>query len=156
MALAFGGVDLARDLDLPDLTGAKGGTALAYARGRLVTAARAAGLPRPVDGPTLAVRDLAAMETDSTAARELGYQGKICIHPAQVAIANRVFAPSVEEVAFARRVVEAFAAAEAEGSATVVLDGTFVDTPVAAHAERILAQADLFQARLERLGRRGD
>ena len=155
-ALAFGGVDLARDLDLPDLTGANGGTALAYARGRLVTAARAAGLPRPVDGPTLAVRDLAAMETDSTASRELGYQGKICIHPAQVAIANRVFAPSVEEVAFARRVVEAFAAAEAEGSATVVLDGTFVDIPVAAHAQRILAQAELFQARLERLVRRGD
>ena len=146
-ALAFGGVDLARDLDLPDLTGAKVGAALAHARGRLVVCARGAGLPRPVDGPTLAVRDLEVLEADCTAARELGYQGKICIHPAQVAVVNRVFAPSAEEVAFARRVIEAFATAKAEGTAAVVVDGTFVDTPVAAHAERILARAEAFAAR---------
>ena len=146
-AIAFGGVDLARDLELPGLTGAKGGAALAYARGRLVICARGAGLPQPVDGPTLAVRDLKALKADCTAARELGYQGKICIHPIQVPIANRVFAPTAEEVGFARRVIEAFAAADAAGSAAVVVDGTFVDTPVAAHAERIVARAELFAAR---------
>lgn len=146
-AIAFGGVDLARDLELPGLTGAKGGAALAYARGRLVICARGAGLPQPVDGPSLAVRDLEALKADCTAARELGYQGKICIHPIQVPIANRVFAPTAEEVGFARRVIEAFAAADAAGSAAVVVDGTFVDTPVAAHAERIVARAELFAAR---------
>ena len=146
-AFAFGGVDLARDLNLPDLTGATGGAALAHARGRLVICARAAGLPAPVDGPTLAVGDHAALDADCAAARELGYQGKICIHPDQVSVANRAFTPTVEEIAFARRVIEAFAAAEAEGSAAVVVEGTFVDTPVAAHAERIVARAALFAAR---------
>ena len=147
MTLALGSADLARDLDLPAIRAQTQGTTLDYARAAVLHSARAAGLPRPVDGPTLAVHDLDALEADCTAARELGYQGKICIHPAQVAIANRVFAPSVEEVAFARRVIEAFAAADAAGSAAIVLDGTFVDIALAAHAERIVAQAELFQSR---------
>jgi citrate lyase subunit beta/citryl-CoA lyase len=62
----------------------------------------------------------------------------MCIHPDQIAVVNRVFTPSDAEVAFAERVAAAFAAAEAAGSASIQLDGKFIDYPIVYRAQRVL------------------
>lgn len=147
LTLAFGSGDLARDLDLPAIRQSADGAELQFARSKLVYDARAAGLARPVDGPHLAVRDLEGFEVDCHVARRLGYQGKTCLHPAQVPIANRVFAPEPEEVALAHRVIEEFKAAEAQGSAAIMVDGVFVDYPIVKKAEGIVALANALAAR---------
>lgn len=139
--LVFGAGDLGKDLALPTLRGDMSG-ALAWGRAKLVYDARAAGLPGPIDGPCLAVRDDAAMETEACAARALGHRGKVCIHPGQVAIANRVFSPDADEVAFARRVIAAFAEAEARGIASITVEGVFVDYPIVEKAEALVRLAE--------------
>jgi citrate lyase subunit beta/citryl-CoA lyase len=139
--LVFGAGDLGKDLALPTLRGDISG-ALAWGRAKLVYDARAAGLPGPIDGPCLMVRDQAAMEVEARAAAALGHRGKVCIHPDQVAVANRVFSPDPDEVAFARRVIAAFAAAEGAGSASITVDGVFVDYPIVEKAEAIVRLAE--------------
>jgi len=62
----------------------------------------------------------------------------MCIHPNQVEIVNRVFTPSEDEIAFAGRVVAAFEKAEAEGVASIQLDGKFIDYPIVYRAQRLL------------------
>lgn len=147
LTLAFGSGDFTRDLELPAIRWSLEGTELFYARAKLVVDARAAGRPRPLDGPYVAVRDAKGFEQDCLTARRLGFQGKICIHPSQVATANRIFAPDPEEVAFCRRVVEAFKTAEAQGSASITVDGIFVDYPIVEKAERIIRLADMLAAK---------
>jgi citrate lyase subunit beta/citryl-CoA lyase len=71
----------------------------------------------------------------------LGYQGRLCIHPDQIAPAHAAYSPPAAEVARARRIVEAFAEAEAGGLASIQVDGRFVDYPIVQKAERILAIA---------------
>ncbi len=75
-------------------------------------------------------------------ARAMGYSGKLCIHPAQVAIANEAFLPSAEEVDRARRLLAAYEEGKAGGVASIAFEGQMVDEPVAVQARRILAQAD--------------
>jgi len=75
-------------------------------------------------------RDEHAFRADAEAGRDLGYDGKLCIHPAQVIIANHTFTPSPLEVERARSIVNAFDAAVAHGDATPVIDGTLVDEAV--------------------------
>ena len=67
-----------------------------------------------------------------------GFQGKMCIHPKQIGIVSRVFTPREPEVAYAERVVGAFAEAEAAGSAALQLDGKFIDYPILYRAQRVL------------------
>ena len=139
--LVFGAGDLGKDLGLPTLRGDISG-ALAWGRAKLVYDARAAGLPGPIDGPCLAVRDQAAMAAEARAAAALGYRGKVCIHPDQVAIANRAFSPDADEVAFARKVIAAFTEAEARGSASITVDGVFVDYPIVDKAQALVRLAE--------------
>jgi citrate lyase subunit beta / citryl-CoA lyase len=146
MALAFGSGDLGRDLALPTIRGDLS-AALAYGRGKIVYDARAAGLPAPLDGPYLRIRDPIGMEQDCRVAAAMGHGGKVCVHPDQVAIANRVFAPAPDEVAFAQRVIDAFAAAEAAGSAAIAVEGVFVDYPIVIKAHAIIALAAAIQHR---------
>ena len=75
-------------------------------------------------------------------ARAMGYGGKLCIHPSQVSIANAAFLPSSEEIDRARRLLEAYDDAKAQGVASVAFEGQMVDEPVARQARRVLAQAD--------------
>lgn len=147
LTLAFGSGDFTRDLDLPSVRWSADGGELAHARARLVLDARAAGAARPIDGPYLSVRDAAGFERDCLAARTLGFQGKILIHPSQVAPANRLFAPDPDEVAFCRRVTADFGAAVARGSASITVDGVFVDYPIADKAARIVRLAEALAAR---------
>lgn len=115
----------------------RGGLEIEFARARMANAALAAGLV-PIDCPEPDYRDLEHFERDITHARALGYRGKYCIHPAQVEIANRVFAPSAEQLAWAGRVVDAYERGEREGLGAVGLDGSMVDRPVYARALQLL------------------
>ena len=92
----------------------------------IVAAARANGL-RAMDGPFAAYRDAAGFERSCRMARGMGFDGKQCIHPGQLAATNAAFTPSAEEVARAREVVEAYERAVAEGRGAVSLDGRMID-----------------------------
>ena len=147
ITLAFGSGDLTLDLDLPTIRRDNTGDELAFGRSKLIYDARSAGLPRPLDGPYLAVRDFEGFEEDCKVARKLGYQGKICIYPPQAPIANRIFAPDPGEVEFCRKVITEFTAALERGSASITVDGVFVDYPILTKAKRIIALADLLAER---------
>src|SRR5690606_39240017 len=90
---------------------------LNYFRSMLVLASRLAGIASPVDGVTTALDDPAALRADALRARRFGFGGKLCIHPKQVAIVNECFTPSAEEVAGARRVLQAVRRATRAGGA---------------------------------------
>lgn len=106
------------------------------ARDLCLMGAAAAGLVA-VDTVFTDIDDLAALEAESLAARRDGFGAKAVIHPKHVEVVNRAFTPGVEEVAWARRVVEAFAGSSEVG--VVKLDGKMVDKPHLRAAERILA-----------------
>ncbi len=93
---------------------------------RLVAAARAHGL-RPIDGPFADFKDSPGWLAAARRARVLGCEGKMVIHPSQVDMANELFMPSGQEVAQARRILEAMAGAEAAGAGAVALDGRMID-----------------------------
>jgi citrate lyase subunit beta/citryl-CoA lyase len=92
----------------------------------IAAAARANGL-RCIDGPYAAFRDAAGLERSCRIARSLGFDGKQCIHPSQLATANTVFAPTEEEALRAERIVQAYEAAAAEGRGAASLDGKMID-----------------------------
>ena len=99
-----------------------------------------------MDTVWLDVRDPAGLEQDARAALRQGFGGKMAIHPGQVELINRVFSPSDEEIAFARRVDEAFTKAESEGSASIAVDGMLVDYPIAIKARWVLERAGVAAA----------
>ena len=82
--------------------------------------------------------DLEGLASSAKRARQLGFQGKMCIYPPQVELVNRAFTPTEKEIAFARRVVAAFEKAEREGSSSIQLDGFFIDYPIVYKAQRTL------------------
>jgi citrate lyase subunit beta/citryl-CoA lyase len=133
--LLFGTLDFQMDLGIEGE-----GDELAYFRSELVLVSRLAGIQSPVDGPSTALDDPVQVTADTHRARRLGFGGKLCIHPKQVAHVNAAFAPTTAELEWARRVVAA--AAESKGAA-VALDGRMVDQPVILKAEQIVGEATL-------------
>lgn len=115
-----------------------GRTALVPALAQLVIAARAEGLV-VLDGVYNAIQDAAGFAAECEQGAMLGFDGKTLIHPAQVEAANAAFAPSAEAVAWAERVVAAFAAPEAAGKGAIRVDGAMVERLHLAEAERVLA-----------------
>jgi citrate lyase beta subunit len=97
-----------------------------YAMQRIVVAARAAGL-RAVDGPVADHRDEESLRKSCLIARSLGFDGKWCIHPAQIEIVNEIFSPTEREIEWAKKVVEAYEEASAAGSGAVSVEGQMVD-----------------------------
>ncbi len=97
-----------------------------YAMHRIVVAARAAGL-RAVDGPVADHRDEEGLRESCLVARSLGFDGKWCIHPAQIETVNDVFSPTEEEVEWARKVVQAYEEANAAGRGAISDDGQMID-----------------------------
>lgn len=134
--LAFGAGDYSVDMNLP---WTRDEAEMAHARATIAVASRAAGLEPPVDTVFTDLRDREGFAASARRALAAGYQGKMCIHPDQVSITNDVFTPGAAEVARAQAVVAAFAAAEATGSASIQLDGQFIDYPIVERARRILA-----------------
>jgi citrate lyase subunit beta/citryl-CoA lyase len=142
--IAFGAGDFTLDINMQ---WKRDEAELAYARAKIVTASRAAGIEAPLDTVWVDLQDSEGLEASARAALAYGFQGKMCIHPNQVAVVNRVFTPSVEEIAFAERVAAAFAKAEAEGIASIQLDGRFIDYPIVYRAQRVLERIAAIRAR---------
>ena len=130
--IAFGSIDFALDLGCAHTR-----MALLPIRSRLVRAARLAGRPAPLDGVTAAVDDADAVSDDAAHGAEMGFGGKLLIHPRQIGPARAAFRPRPAEIAWAERV----AGAAAEDGA-VMVDGAMVDAPVVARARRILSRAE--------------
>jgi citrate lyase subunit beta/citryl-CoA lyase len=133
-----------RDLDLGAEVGLEprpDGLEILYARSKIAIDSAAAGIRPPFDVVHLDVHDADGLEAACRLARSLGFRGKACIHPRQVEIVNGVFAPTEAEVAWARRVVDAFEQAEREGRGVLALNGSMVDLPVVERARRVLYEA---------------
>jgi citrate lyase beta subunit len=111
-----------------------------YAMQRIVVAARAAGL-RAVDGPVADHRDEEGLRQSCLLARSLGFDGKWCIHPAQIEVVNEVFSPTEGEVEWAKKVVEAYEEANVAGSGAITVDGQMIDAASIRMAKTTLDQA---------------
>ena len=133
--LSFGAVDFARDMGMrPTMDEWE----LTPARAAIALASRVAGLDKPLDTVWVYFRDQVGLKESAGRVCDLGFQGKFCIHPGQVAVVNEAFTPGDEEVAKAEKIIAAFEEAEAAGSASIVVDGFFVDYPVVDQARRTL------------------
>jgi citrate lyase subunit beta/citryl-CoA lyase len=145
LVLGFGDLSASLGIDLQFVgsTNAYPGDLWHFARCQLVTACRAAGVD-PIDGPVPDYRNLAAYAEDCRRACALGMVGKWAIHPAQIAPALTVFTPSAESLAGARRMVETFRAAAAEGKGALSIDGTLVDNVSLRMAQNVLDKATLY------------
>jgi citrate lyase subunit beta/citryl-CoA lyase len=133
--VAFGAADYAHQLGLavgPDES------ELAEARARVVLASRAAGMEGPIDSPWFHFKDAAGFARALERSRASGFQGRLCVHPDQIAPVNTAYMPSDAELARAERIVAAFRQAEAKGEAAVQVDGEMVDYPVAYRAQALL------------------
>lgn len=138
--LAFGAYDFALDMGIEVASAAK---LMSAARTHVSLAAKAAGI-QAIDTAFAEIRDSAGMRRQSSEARDMGFTGKFTIHPDQVAIVNGVFSPSTDEIAVARRVVDAFRNAERQGIAAITVDDKLVDYPIAQRSEQILERAAAF------------
>ncbi|WP_193185317.1 HpcH/HpaI aldolase/citrate lyase family protein [Nisaea sediminum] len=141
--LVLGTSDLAKDLHalhtrdrLPFVT----------SLGLCILAARAYGLA-VLDGVHLDLDDAEGFEASCRQGLELGFDGKTLIHPKTLAAANRIFAPSGEEIAWSRKIIDAHAAAEAEGSGVVLVNGKLVEALHVENARRIIALAEMIEFR---------
>jgi citrate lyase subunit beta/citryl-CoA lyase len=140
--LVMGTSDLAKDLQaqhtamrLPLIT----------PLGLCMLAARAARVAI-LDGVFLDLNDHEGFVDSCRQGAELGFDGKTLIHPKQLEAANEVFAPSEEELRLSRRIIDAFAAAEAEGKGVVVVDGKLIERLHVDHAKRVVALAEAIRA----------
>lgn len=130
--LVFGSIDFQLDLGIEGE-----GEALLYFRSQLVLVSKLHGLQPPIDGVTTSIQDLAAVQADALRARALGFGGKLCIHPLQVAAVAQAFAPSAHEIDWAEQVIRA---SEQAAGAAATVDGKMVDRPVVLRAQAILAR----------------
>ena len=112
----------------------------AYARSKIVTESRAAGLPAPIDSSFVHLGDLEGLKQSCGRAKRMGFAGKACIHPEQIAIVNEMFSATEDELAHAREIVSAMKDAAKEGSAAVRVRGRFVDEPMLEQARDLLEQ----------------
>lgn len=135
----FGGVDYVLDIGT---SFSKGGSEIFYARSQLVVASRAAGIEPPIDTVYPDFKDIEGMVDDAKAVRQMGFQGKLAIHPGQVGPLNEVFMPTAGELAWAEKVVAAFDESEAKGQAVLQVDGKMIEYPIANRARRVMALAE--------------
>ena len=137
---AFGAADYTLDMGI-ELT--REGGELAYPRARIAVASRAAGLVPPLDTPFMIdLKDTDGLQTDALRAKQLGFQGKLCIHPNQIRPCNEVFSPTSEEIGYAERVVRAYEESLARGVGAFQLDVKFIDAPVVERCRRVIQLAD--------------
>jgi citrate lyase subunit beta/citryl-CoA lyase len=140
LTAAFGAADYSLDLGM-EIT--KQGSELIYPRSRIAVACRAAEIEPPLDTPFMIdLKDTEGLKADAMRAKQLGFQGKLCIHPNQIQACHAIFSPTKEEIQYAEKVIQAFEEAEASGVAAIQLDGKFIDYPVVERARRTLKIAE--------------
>jgi citrate lyase subunit beta/citryl-CoA lyase len=135
--LAFGAGDYTLDLGM---IWSRDEAELLPARSAVVMASRAAGIEPPLDTVWADLRDAEGFARSAALAAALGFQGKMCIHPDQITVTNAAFSPSPEQLSWARRVVAAFEEAEANGLASIQLDGQFIDYPIVQRARQVITR----------------
>lgn len=136
-AIAFGAEDLAGDIGA---TRTREGWEVFYARGAVVIAAAAANV-QAIDMIYTDLHDLDGLRAEARRAVEMGFAGKMAIHPRQVAVINEAFTPSAEAAGRARTLLAAFDAHQASGAGAFAFDGRMVDMPVIRAARRLLERA---------------
>lgn len=136
-ALYLGAEDLTADLRCERT---KEGAEILYARGRLVCAARAAGI-EAYDTPFTDVEDMEGLRSDARFANGLGYTGKAVINPRHVEDVNCIFSPSDKEIRYAREVFGAIREAKRQGKGAISLRGKMIDAPIAQRAKLVLEAA---------------
>jgi citrate lyase subunit beta/citryl-CoA lyase len=136
--LAFGGEDYCGLLGIPSNQAALDWPAQAVAVAARARGLAALGLP----GPVAEIADMAGYESLIRRAKAMGFTGTLCIHPKQVAVSNRVYTPTSEEIALATEIVAAFDAALKEGRGAFALHGKMIDAPVVDQARATLARAN--------------
>ena len=133
LRIAFGSVDFGVDSGIADEA-----DAMTAVRTQIVLESRYAGLQTPVDGVSVNFRDEDLMRCDALRSRQLGFGGKLCIHPKQVAIVNDAYRPTPDQLAWAERVLTAF---DQSGGGAISIDGKMVDKPVVEQARQMVAEA---------------
>jgi citrate lyase subunit beta/citryl-CoA lyase len=113
-------------------------TELQTARFQIVLASRVAQIAPPIDGVTPTTDDVVRIQDDAKRAKRMGFGGKLCIHPKQVGIVKAAFMPSEEELAWAKRVIEADKTSK---GGAIKLGGRMIDRPVVLLAQRTVAIA---------------
>jgi len=136
-ALIFGAEDLSGDIGAVRTAA---GHEIAYARGAVVVHAKAFGL-QALDMVYLPLDDEPGLRAEARNGREMGFTGKMAIHPRQIAPIHETFTPTAEEIAAALRLIEAFEAHQAAGRGAFQLDGKMVDMPIIRAAQRVIASA---------------
>ena len=142
--IAFGAGDFTLDLGI---TWSRAETELLPYRSECVLASRAGGIEPPIDTVWVDIKDTEGFRASVETIKALGFQGKMCIYPDQVPVVNELLAPTAAEVDWSRRAVAAFAEAEKAGSASIQLEGRFIDYPIVYRAERVIAMAERIAAR---------
>ena len=133
--VSFGAGDFTLDLGL---TWSRNEEELLAHRSHVVLQSRAAGLEPPLDTVWVDLKDTEGFSLSTHKARDLGFQGKLCIYPDQIEVVNSAFTPTAAQVARAQRILDAFSEAEKQGSSSIQLDGQFIDYPIVAVAQRVL------------------
>ena len=136
--IAFGAGDMTLDLGM---TWTREELELLSIRTQFVVISRAAGLEPPLDTVWVDLRDPGGFLQSVEHVRGLGFQGKMCIHPDQIPVANAAFAPTAAQIEEAEKFVAAFEEAEARGLASIQLEGKFIDYPIVHAARRLLERA---------------
>jgi citrate lyase beta subunit len=137
-AIAFGHGDFSLAMGIKEAASTEG--VVFHARCQVVMAAKAAGIT-PIDNVFLNIPDIDGLIAETRQGKQLGYEGKACIHPNQVEPVNRVYTPTQEEIAYARELVAAFEQAVAEGKGAVAFRGRMIDGPIADIERKVLERA---------------
>ncbi|MBF0502572.1 MAG: citrate lyase subunit gamma [Candidatus Riflebacteria bacterium] len=140
VALCFGAEDFTRDLGV---TRSRDGRETLLARQQIVLAAKAAEI-QAIDTVFSDVGDEQGLYNSASEARSLGFSGKGVIHPCQISVVHRAFAPTSAEIEEAKKIVAALREAEKTGSGVIALGSKMIDAPVAARAKKLIEQAKSF------------
>jgi citrate lyase subunit beta/citryl-CoA lyase len=148
VSISLGSEDFTRDIGVePTPEGHEQG----WGKGATVVAARLAGIqPHGLRSTLADYSDLDGLRESVLEAKRMGFKGASVIHPTQVAVLNEHFSPTAAEVEYARRVIEVYEAAEAQGKASVGLEGKMIDIPVVERARMVVQRAEAIERVEER------
>lgn len=138
VALALGAEDFTASMKS---TRTKAGLEIFYARNAILTACRHAGI-EAIDAVFSDINDIEGLKEDTKLTKNLGFDGKTCVHPRQIDVVNSFFTPSAKEIKYALRVLEAVEEGARQGKGAVTLDGGMIDKPMELRARTTLAQAE--------------
>ena len=139
--IIFGAEDFGREIGLPAMREGEARD-LIQARSSIVIAAAAAHV-QAVDGVWVDLNDAEGLAGFARQSRQLGFSGMSCIHPSQVETINRTFSPTVEEIDYCRKVLQAFEEANARGDGSIAFGGQLIDRPIVERARRTMEMAKL-------------